>query len=98
MTPPQEQAAVLLEAVARYCENSLDPEIPTRCGHAADLLARSAAPIPTLADDRAELIAAMKSAVAHLTTVDVSALDDAEVDRITAAAAEVRAALAVAQR
>ena len=98
MTSTKQQAAVLLEAVARHCEDALDPEVPILCGHAAGLLGGSRQPMPALADEQAEMIAAISSAIAHLSTIDVTSLDEAEIDRITDAAAEALAALVAAQR
>lgn len=89
---PVERAATVLEAVARHCDAAADPDVPIRCGRAADRLRGRAAPaVPVISDDPTAVSAALSEADALLRSLPEADLSDAVLDAL----ADIRAAAAL---
>jgi hypothetical protein len=90
-----DRAATLLEAVARWCDDAADAEVPLRCGRAADLIRAPSAirPLP-MTDDAAEVRAALREAADLLRSLPAEYLTDA----VLAALAETRTAVRLLPR
>jgi hypothetical protein len=89
------QAAGLLEAIARDSENTVDFDVPLRCGQAANrlhaALGRSATQLPAVGDDATEIAAALGKAITLLATLPGDQLTDPVLDALLDARAAAAA-------
>jgi hypothetical protein len=74
------QAAALLDAVARGCEQSVDDVVPLRCGQAANqlyaLLGHTLTEVPLVGDDAKAIAGALAEAITLLSSLPRDALTD----------------------